>query len=111
MKIDLVKAEQASAELVKSFNTDIKETLEDAAGLIRNCDESEILEQLTESCKKVEDVYNAVILPYLDSTNKVVSEQLPELDSVLKKLEIGVVTDKTVDRPVGEIDTASVSMI
>ncbi|MNM66854.1 hypothetical protein D3C81_783630 [compost metagenome] len=103
-KFDLAKSAEATAVMKRNFNSDVIESLNELAGLVKKLPESTVKDDLVGNLGKMENAYNTEVLPIIRDIDKVISTQLPELDAKIKQLDLGNVKVQSSSVKATELD-------
>lgn len=97
MKLNSEKTAQLCAEINQIANEQILGCFETMSAILRDTDDSDIKEKMLDAIRPAESYYNDEYLPVLEHANKIMVEQIPELEEKIKNANINLFQAKSID--------------
>lgn len=97
MKLNSEKTAQLCAEINKTANEEILGCFETMSSILKDTDDSDIKEKMLDAIRPAERYYNDEYLHVLEHANKVMVEQIPELEEKIKNANINLFQKKSMD--------------
>lgn len=102
--INVEKIAETANVLGKVFNQDFRNSMEECASILRTVDSNSVTEKAMQAMGKAEAVYNDEAVPVLSNIQKVLVEDVPELNNKLNSLAVSTVKEHSTDTKVEELD-------
>lgn len=111
MELNVEKCAEHGAILRKIVNTDIDEALKEIAAILNNVEENQKVDEMLEVLGKMETAYNEEYFPKFKEEEKVLLEQIPELEAKINSISVDALKVGSSDAKIAQIDADEVGIV